>query len=413
MGLSKHMKAIALGVAVLAVSASAKVYFKETFDSEESYKAKWVESEFKGADQGKIEITHGDHSSDPAFDKALKTTQDYRWYDSSAEMEESFDNKGKTLVLQYSVRHEQKLDCGGGYIMILPEGLDQKKFGGDSEYNIMFGPDICGTGTRKTHVIFTYKGKNLLTKKDIKCKSDELSHMYTLIVKPDRTYEVLIDNKKVDGGDLTEDFDFLKPKQIRDPALSKPEDWVDESEIDDPEDTKPDGYDDIPKQIQDPDAKKPDDWDEESDGEWEAPMIDNPDYKGEWKAKRIPNPEYKGKWEAPLIDNPEFEDDPDLYVGDHAYVGFELWQVKAGSLFDNILITDDVDEAKKAAEEALVYFSKEKENKKEADDAEAKKREEERKKKEEEDKAKKADEKDDEDDDDDDDDEDRKEKVDS
>merc|ERR1711968_252203 len=411
MGLSKHMKAIALGVAVLAVSASAKVYFKETFDSEESYKKNWVESEWKGADQGKIEITSGAHSSDTAFDSALKTTQDYRWYDTSAKMDESFDNKDKTLVVQYSVRHEQKLDCGGGYIMILPEGLDQKKFGGDSEYNIMFGPDICGTGTRKTHVIFTYKGKNLLTKKDIKCETDELSHMYTLIVKPDRTYEVLIDNKKVDGGSLLEDFDFLKPKEIRDPALSKPEDWVDESEIDDPEDTKPEGYDDIPKQIQDPDAKKPDDWDEESDGEWEAPMIDNPDFKGEWKAKRIPNPEYKGKWEAPLIDNPEFEDDADLYIQSKmAYVGFELWQVKGGSLFDNILVTDDVDEAKKQAEEALTYFSKEKEAKDKADEEERKKAEEERKKKDEEAKDKKADSEDDEDDDDDDDDE-KSEKV--
>merc|ERR1712139_738206 len=210
--------------------------------------------------------------------------------------------------------------------------------------------DICGTGTRKTHVIFTYKGKNLLTKKDIKCETDELSHMYTLIVKADRTYEVLIDNKKVDGGSLLEDFDFLKPKEIRDPALSKPSDWVDESEIDDPEDTKPEGHDDIPKQIQDPDAKKPDDWDEESDGEWEAPMIDNPDFKG--------------KWEAPLIANPEFEDDADLYIQSKmAYVGFELWQVKGGSLFDNVLVTDDVDEAKKQAEEALTYFSKEKEAK--------------------------------------------------
>merc|ERR1711998_146025 len=410
MGLPAQMRTV-FAVALLAASVSAKVYFKESFESEESYKSRWVESEWKGADQGKIEITSGAHSSDPEFDRALKTTQDYRWYDVSAKTEETFDNKDKTLVLQYSVRHEQKIDCGGGYIKLLPDNLDQKKFGGDSEYNIMFGPDICGTGTRKTHVIFTYKGNNLLTKKDIKCESDELSHMYTLIVKPDRTYEVLIDNKKVDGGDMTEDFEFLKPKQIRDPALSKPEDWVDESEIDDPEDTKPEGYDDIPKQIQDPDAKKPDDWDEESDGEWEAPMIDNPDFKGEWKAKRIPNPEYKGKWEAPLIDNPEFEDDADLYVQPKmTYVGFELWQVKAGSLFDNILVTDDVEEAKKAAEEALTYFSKEKEAKDKADEEERKKQEEERKKKDEEAKSKKADE--DEDDDDDDDDEDRKEKVD-
>ena len=48
--------------------------------------------------------------------------------------------------------------------------LDQKDMHGDSPYNIMFGPDICGPGTKKVHVIFNYKGKNLLVKKDIRCK---------------------------------------------------------------------------------------------------------------------------------------------------------------------------------------------------------------------------------------------------
>jgi hypothetical protein len=41
--------------------------------------------------------------------------------------------------------------------------LDQKDFSGDSPYGIMFGPDVCGTSTKRVHVIFTYKGKNLLT----------------------------------------------------------------------------------------------------------------------------------------------------------------------------------------------------------------------------------------------------------
>lgn len=36
---------------------------------------------------------------------------------------------------------------------------------------------------------------------------------------------------------------------------------------------------DEPENIPDPDAKKPDDWDEEMDGEWEPPMIPNPEYK--------------------------------------------------------------------------------------------------------------------------------------
>ena len=37
--------------------------------------------------------------------------------------------------------------------------------------------------------------------------------------------------------------------------------------------------------IADPDATKPEDWDDEMDGEWEPPMIDNPEYKGEWKPR--------------------------------------------------------------------------------------------------------------------------------
>lgn len=38
------------------------------------------------------------------------------------------------------------------------------------KHNFFSGPDICGPGTKKVHVIFNYKGQNLLTKKDIRCK---------------------------------------------------------------------------------------------------------------------------------------------------------------------------------------------------------------------------------------------------
>ena len=32
-------------------------------------------------------------------------------------------------------------------------------------------------------------------------------------------------------------------------------------------------------------------------------------------------------------------------------MGFDLWQVKSGTIFDNVLITDDVAEAKKIGDE--------------------------------------------------------------
>jgi calreticulin len=369
------MKLIAL-VALIG-AASATTYFKETFDN--TYTSRWVQSDWKKSDgtRGDWELTAGEWYADKEADKGIMTTPDARFYATSAKTPSSFSNTGgKTLVLQFQVRHTQKIDCGGAYIKLLPANTDQKTFSGDSAYDIMFGPDICGTSTKRVHVIFNYKGENRLIKKTIPCESDQLSHVYTLIVNPDQTYEVRIDNKKKESGSLTDDWDFLPPKKIKDPALSKPADWVDDAKIDDPEDTKPAGYDDIPKQIADPEAKKPEDWDDEADGDWEPPMLDNPEYKGEWKARRIDNPEYKGVWVHPEIDNPEYK--PDASIGQYTNigaVGFELWQVKAGSIFDNIIVTDTVAEAESFFEDTFGKTSEA--EKKMFDDIEAKKREDE------------------------------------
>jgi calreticulin len=245
---------------------------------------------------------------------------------------------------------------------------------GETPYNIMFGPDICGPGTKKVHVIFNYKNKNHLVKKEIRCKDDVYTHLYTLIVKPDNTYEVLIDNEKAESGSLEEDWDMLPSKKIKDPEAKKPDDWVDSAKMDDPEDTKPEDWD-KPEHIADPDATKPDDWDDEMDGEWEPPQIDNPDYKGEWKPKQIDNPDYKGAWIHPEIDNPEYEEDKTLYKYDSfCAIGFDLWQVKSGTIFDNILVTDDIEEAKKQGEDLWKVTSEAEKKMKEVQDEEEKKK---------------------------------------
>jgi calreticulin len=231
------------------------------------------------------------------------------------------------------------------------EGVDQKTLNGDSPYNMMFGPDICGSSTRKTHLIFNYKGKNHLIKKEIKAETDEFTHLYTLILSPNNTYRVEIDGAEVASGSLKEDWDMLPPKEIKDPKASKPADWVDEKTIPDPEDKKPEGWDDIPKEIPDPAAVKPEDWDDDLDGEWERPVIANPEYKGEWQPRMIENPAYKGEWVHPLVPNPDYYDDDTLYLFEHnKYIGIEIWQVKSGTIFDNFLVTDDLAEARKFAE---------------------------------------------------------------
>merc|ERR1719316_2301373 len=232
-----------------------------------------------------------------------------------------------------------------------PKLADLTTFGDPTPYNVMFGPDKCGY-TKRTHLIFSYKGKNVLKKSDLdyKQEGEGTSHLYRMVLKPDNTVRVEIDQEKIYDGSIKEDWEVLKPKEISDPEDKKPEDWADDSMIDDPEDKKPDDWVEE-KRIVDPDAKKPDDWDDEEDGEWEAPMKDNPEYKGEWSVKRISNPEYKGVWEAKKIANPDYEDDDNLYAyEDFGFIGFDLWQVKGGTIFDNVIITDDVAEADKFAE---------------------------------------------------------------
>lgn len=87
--------------------------------------------------------------------------------------------------------------------------------------SIMFGPDICGYTTKKVHAIITYKGKNLLLKPEVTCETDQLTHVYTLVIKPDNTYKILIDNVEKQSGGLYEDWDFLAPRQIPVPEAKK------------------------------------------------------------------------------------------------------------------------------------------------------------------------------------------------
>merc|ERR1711892_475775 len=321
----------------LASLATAEVYFKEDF-SADNWEARWLQSKHKD-DFGAFVLESGKWNEM----KGLKTSTDAKFYASSAGFP-AFTNKGKDLVVQFTVQHQQKIDCGGGYVKIFSSDVTAEAMHGESEYNIMFGPDICGYSTKKVHVIFNYKGKNHLINKDIKCKDDETTHIYTLIVTPDNKYKVLIDNAEEAAGALEEDWDVLPAKKIKDPEASKPaQDEWDERE-----------------EIADPDAAKPDDWDDDMDGEWEPPMVDNPDFKGDWKASMIKNPAYKGKWVHPEIDNPDYAPDSEIYsFADFGRIGLDLWQVKAGTIFSNFLIADDIAAADAEAKELLTKIEAE------------------------------------------------------
>uniref|UniRef100_A0A4W5Q372 Calreticulin n=1 Tax=Hucho hucho TaxID=62062 RepID=A0A4W5Q372_9TELE len=309
-----------MAVSVASIFAESSIYFREQFEDGDAWKSRWVESKHK-SDYGKFVLTAGKFYGDVENDKGLQTSQDARFYSASSRFE-SVSNKDQPLVIQFTVKHEQNIDCGGGYIKLFPADLNQEEMHGESTYNIMFGEykhPICNRKHWKVGSI---------------CNN-------LFLFNPDNTYEVKIDNKKVESGSLEEDWDFLPPKKIKDPDAEMPDDWDEKENIDDPEDKKPEDWD-VAETIPDPDAKKPDDWDDEMDGEWEPPMVTNPDYKGEWKPKQIDNPAYKGKWVHPEIDNPDYTPDPEIYqYASMGVIGLDLWQVKSGTIFDNFLITND------------------------------------------------------------------------
>lgn len=259
----------------------------------------------------------------------------------SAKFDAPIDNKDKTLVVQYEVKLQNHLECGGAYLKLLRENaaLSQDEFSNASPYVIMFGPDKCGA-TNKVHFIFQHKNPKTgeYEEKHMNAappaKINKLTNLYTLIVRPDQSFEVLINGESSKNGTLLEDFTpaVNPPTEIDDKDDKKPETWVDEAKIVDPEASKPEDWDEdapyeiidesaekpedwlesAPLTIPDPEATKPEDWDDEEDGDWIAPQISNPKCEevsgcGPWEKPMIKNPAYKGKWSAPLIDNPLYK----------------------------------------------------------------------------------------------------------
>merc|ERR1712194_167884 len=60
------------------------------------------------------------------------------------------------------------------------------------------------------------------------------------------------------------------------------------------------------------------------------------------------------------IDNPDYVEVKDVYLrGDIEYIGMEIWQVKAGTIFDNMLVTDDMELAMEKRDAAMELLKEE------------------------------------------------------
>ncbi|KAK4116374.1 Calreticulin-domain-containing protein [Canariomyces notabilis] len=388
-----------------------KAPFLEQFTDD--WEARWKPSHAKKDTQGDEEWAYvGEWAVEEPIvykgmegDKGLVVKNAAAHHAISAKFPKKIDPKGKTLVVQYEVKLQNGLECGGAYLKLLRENkaLHQEEFSNTTPYVIMFGPDKCGH-TNKVHFIFNHKNpktgayeeKHLTSPPTAKIvKTTEL---YTLIVHPNNTYVIQQNGEQVKEGSLLEDFNpaVNPPKEIDDPKDKKPDDWVDEARIPDPDAKKPDDWDedapyeivdeeatqpadwlvDEPLTIPDPEAQKPEDWDDEEDGDWIAPTVPNPkcadvsgcgpwtkpmkknpDYKGKWTAPLIDNPAYKGPWAPRKIKNPDyFEDKTPANFEPMGAIGFEIWTMQNNIMFDNIYIGHSVEDARKLADET--FFKK-------------------------------------------------------
>ncbi|XP_030375550.1 calnexin-like [Scaptodrosophila lebanonensis] len=279
-----------------------KFHFADHFDNVEASRKLWTQSQAKKDEEiAKYDGVWNWESPQRivwAKDKGFVLKSKAKHAAISARLHKQFTFKeNKPLVVQYEVTLQEGQECGGSYIKLLSAGSqteDLTTFNDKTPYTIMFGPDKCGNDI-KMHFIFRHVNPIIGTISEKHCN---------------------------------------KPNLIPNPT-----------------------------------AQKPDDWDAEIDGEWEAPLVDNPACEkaagcGKWKAPLIPNQEYKGKWRAPMIDNPNYQGkwaprkipNPDFYEDLKPFemtpinaVGLELWSMSSDILFDNLIITDDVDVAREFA----------------------------------------------------------------
>ncbi|KAG8230108.1 hypothetical protein J437_LFUL007652 [Ladona fulva] len=284
---------------------SGRVYLAETFDDPQIFKKKWILSEAKKDDtdeniakyDGKWDLEAAQrHPMRGDLGLVLKSKAKHAAI--AAHLDRPFRFEDKPLIVQYEVNMQNGQECGGAYLKLLshvdgPRGVDLLHFRDKTPYSIMFGPDKCGND-HKLHFIFRHKNplNGTLSEKHCKKSKDRLEeqmkdkkpHLYTLILRPDNTFEIRVDHKLehqqfsvINEGSLLEDFHppVNPPAEIDDPTDIQPEDWDDREKIPDPEAEKPEDWDeDAPAQLPDASAVEPEGWLHD-----EQPMIPDPTAK--------------------------------------------------------------------------------------------------------------------------------------
>lgn len=294
-------------------------------------------------------------------------------------------DKTETLIIQYETRNMFIYSCATVLMSVMIDDFNSKELTNKSKRYLDFGPSFCSFKGSIVLNLYTESGDNVIShklKKTIPIPVDEIQHLYTLILKPNNNFELMIDSRSMYNGSFANSFTppIVEPEFIDDINDRKPSNWDDREMIEDLNARKPEYWDKIPEMIPDPARskmpkgwlineqpkipdpfdEKPDDWNTEIHGEWKPnlvpnpkckrapgcgpwkpPMIRNPKYKGEWKRPLIKNPAYKGEWEPRQVKNPNFIKKEVVDLPKIKGISFTIWSEYHDVMFTNVLIGKD------------------------------------------------------------------------
>ena len=186
-------------------------YVKETFDS--GVFTNWhVPKKLRPTTQlGKWVVSAGDCFGNQQKWLGLLTTKSHRDYILYTNFTKPMNSIENDLIVQYTVRLNPYADCSGQFIKIMESKSDMARFSQDLPFAIKFGPDLCGPSFRRVHFVITYNGIEYETNHPLGFIKDPFTHSYTLIIRKNNTFSVLLDGDVVDEATLEERFDFKKP----------------------------------------------------------------------------------------------------------------------------------------------------------------------------------------------------------
>jgi len=276
---------------------NGNAFFADPFASQESIGSTWGLSSSSKDGESKFDGRWSveSNSANPD-DLGLVVKDKAKHHAISAKVNKKVDfselhDAQKQFVVQYEVKYQDSMECGGSYLKLVAESeteFTSESFNDKSLYSIMFGPDKCGLDS-KIHFIVNYKNsvngkveeKHAKTSSNFKeMFSDGNSHLISLVLDYDGSFEIFVDQNSVNSGSLLTDMTpaINPPAEIDDPSDVKPSDWDDKEKIPDPMATKPEDWDEeAPKFIEDTEATMPEDWLEGEEEYVPDPEADKPE----------------------------------------------------------------------------------------------------------------------------------------